>query len=163
MELLEAKEKAGNWAYIMTIVFLSCNIVATIATLAIGFMNIGVALFHTSVVNFFGLGVIYFFYIIYKLSNAIINSKRAKRLDLDYERCANFGDIISNTYTLLNYLAWYFVAMFLMTAETRLVSLEAGIFITVMMVNIVVSIIFLVKCASGAGKMSKMKKEDYKD
>ena len=64
MELLGFKGKAGNFAYIMTILFLSCNIVATIATLAIGFMNIGITFVHTSVVNFFGLGTIYFFYII---------------------------------------------------------------------------------------------------
>ena len=163
MELLEFKGKEGNWAYIMTITFLSCNIIATIATLAIGFMNVGITFVHTSVVNFFGLGTIYFFYIIYKISNAIINSKKAKRLDLDYERCANFGDIISNTYTLLNYIAWYFVAFIILNLETRLLSLEAGLFITVMVVNIIVSTIFIIKCGIGAGKMSKMKKEDIKD
>ena len=147
----------------MTILFLSCNIVATIATLAIGFMNIGITFVHTSVVNFFGLGTIYFFYIIYKISNSIINSKKAKRLDLDYERCASFGDIISNTYTLFNYIAWYFVALVLMNLETRLFALESGIFITIMVVNIIVSTIFIVKCGIGAGKMTKMKKEDIKD
>lgn len=163
MELLEFKGKAGNFAYIMTILFLSCNIVATIATLAIGFMNIGITFVHTSVVNFFGLGTIYFFYIIYKISNSIINSKKAKRLDLDYERCASFGDIISNTYTLFNYIAWYFVALVLMNLETRLFALESSIFITIMAVNIIVSTIFIVKCGIGAGKMTKMKKEDIKD
>ena len=163
MEFLEPKDNKGNWAYVMTVVFLSCNVVATIATLVIGFMNVGVSFFHTGIINFFGFGGIYFFYILYKISKSIVNSKKADRLELPYERCSNFGDIISNFYTLFNYIAWVFIVMFLYNTEARPVMLETGIFVTIMLANLIVSIVFIVKCAKGTTKETKMKKDDIKE
>ena len=126
-------------------------------------MNVGVSFVHTSVIDFFGLGGIYFFYIIYKISNSIINAKKANRLDLDYERCSNFGDIISNTYTLLNYIAWQIVSFVIMTSAMRLFAFEASIFIVIILINLIVSIVFIAICAKGTTKETKMKKENVKE
>ena len=163
MEFLEPKDKTGNWAYVITVTFLSCNVVATLATLVIGFMNVGISFVHTSIINFFGFSGIYFFYILYKTAKSIVNSKKADRLDLDYERCSNFGDIISNSYTLFNYIAWVFIVLFLYNMAARPVMLETGIFVTIMLANLIVSIIFIVICAKGTTKETKMKKDDIKE
>ena len=163
MELMDVLKKDGQWAYLPTVIYLSFNIIATVSTLVLGFSDSGVQFVHTTFNSFLGVGFIYFFYIIAKFSKSIINSKKAKRLDLDYERCQDFGDIVSNTSTLVNYIVWLIYVQFLLTAEARPLGIDIGLFSLIIGVNTILSIIFIFKCVNGMTKKKAMHKEDKQE
>ena len=162
MELLDFFNKKAYLAYLLTILFLSLNIIATITTVTVSFISDGLNFTHSTIVNWFGLGGIYLLYIIYKCSKSVINSKKAKRLDLDYERCQDFGDIISNFYTLFNYLVWVIISLtgpLVISSDASglfTYGLDTILFAIIIIVNLVFSIIFIVKCGNGVLKETKM-------
>ena len=169
MELLEMKNAQGNWAYLVTIFFLAANIVATIATISMSFAIDGLNFTHPSLINFFGAGIVYAIYIIFKLTKSIINAKKAKRLDLDYERCQGFGDIISNIYVIFNYLFWNIASWVYVMSQNMAeipyfyLYFETTIFSIIIIINLIVSIIFISKCVKGLSKSNHMQKDDSKE
>ena len=169
MELLEMKNAQGNWAYLVTIFFLAANIVATIATISMSFAIDGLNFTHPSLINFFGAGIVYAIYIIFKLTKSIINAKKAKRLDLDYERCQGFGDIISNIYVIFNYLFWNIASWVYVMSQNMAeipyfyLYFETTIFSIIIIINLIISIIFISKCVKGLSKSNHMQKDDSKE
>lgn len=64
---------------------------------------------------------------------------------------------------LIELLAWQIVSFVILTTEMRLLAFEAGVFITIIVANLILSIVFIIICAKGATKETKMKKGDIKD
>lgn len=170
MELLDWKDASGNWAYLVTVFFLSANIVATIATISMSFAIDGLNFTHPSIINFFGAGIVYVLYIVLKLAKSIVNAQKAKRLDLDYDRCQGFGDIVTNIYVIFNYVFWILSSLLRsgrttesMTAPTYLIYVDTVIFIIIIIINVIVSIVFISKCIKGLSKSDRMQKDDSKE
>ena len=168
MELFDFLNRKSYWAYLLTILFFSVNIVATIVTVTVSFIDSGLNFTHSAIINWFGFGNLYLIYMVYKCTKSVINSKKAKRLDLDYERCQDFGDIISNIYTLFNYFVWTIMSLMGTLTITTLdngktFGLDTMLFLLIILVNFILSIIFIIKCGVGVSKETKMKKEDIKE
>lgn len=169
MELLEFLNKKSFWAYLVTVLFLTLNIVATIVIVSMSFAVDGLNFVHTTMINWFYLGGLYFFYILFKLSKSITDAKKARRLDLDYNRCQGFGDIISNTYTLFNYFVWRiisFTGALIISSESAIfgmVGLDTILFMFIIIANVIASAIFIVKCGHGLSKENRLQKENVKD
>ena len=100
---------------------------------------------------------------------SIIDAKKAKRLDLDYERCQGFGDIVSNFYVIFNYIFWNFASWLQLmnsnsaAAITVVPVLETGLFIVIAVINAIISIVFLSKCIKGLSKSDRMQKDTIKE
>lgn len=158
MELLDAKGARGNWAYLVTTIFLSGSIVSTIATISISFATEGLEFVHVNLINFYGAGYIYVIYIFYKLTKSIVDARKAKRLDLDYERSQGFGDIVANIYVVLNYFAWIILSFERNTTanEVSYQILNKLLFGVIVAANIIASAIFLGKCIKGLTKANRM-------
>lgn len=163
MELLDFLNKKGYWAYTLTLLFLVANIISTIVTLTYDFMNQGIYFVHKSNMTLFGVGSIYFIYIMYKITKSIVNGKTAKMLDLDYERCQDMGDTVSNVYTIVNFVAWTIASYFIGKVESANIGVETVLFFAVVAFNFVASIIYLTKCAIGINKSNRLRKENMKD
>ena len=163
MEFLDWRDKKPFYGYAVTVVYLALNIAILPGLYIFSGLNDNVA-FITIVNSVYGTAltsllttIIYIFYLFLRFLIKIIKSRQAMALGEHYNRCQNFGEIISCFYTFLVFVSHILIITIYMTvngesATISSISFQDSVIVQVFFAVIlaamsILDIILLIKCA----------------